>query len=84
MRQSHAPEARCIMDVTLLSDDALLGRYDSLAARDCRLTAALLVCIAEIDSRHLYLRRGYDSMKAFCMATLHLSDDQALKRLQVA
>src|SRR5262245_52760530 len=72
------------MDVTLLSDDALLGKYDSLAARDRRITAALLVYIAEIDERHLYLRRGYDSMRAFCMATLCLTEQGAAKRILVA
>jgi 5-methylcytosine-specific restriction endonuclease McrA len=67
-----------------LPDDDLLESFAAVVAQDRRTTAQLLAHIAEIDARHLYLRAGFESMKAYCMATLHLSEDSAKKRLQVA
>lgn len=70
--------------LTGLSNDDLLQGFTSLIAQDRRTTAQLLAHIAEIDSRHLYLRAGFESMRAYCMHALHLSEDAAAKRLQVA
>jgi hypothetical protein len=53
-------------------------------AEDRRTTASLLADIAEIDAQHHYLRAGFESMRAFCMAELHLTEDAASKRIQVA
>jgi hypothetical protein len=70
--------------LTHLSDDALLRRLSLLVARDRAITAALLAHIAEVDARRLYLPAGYPSMHAYCVDELHLSEDAAYKRIQVA
>jgi len=67
-----------------LDDEALLRGFASLLACDRRTTAQLLAHIAEIDTRHLYLRTDFESMQAYCVRELHLSTDAAAKRLQVA
>ena len=72
------------MDLTQLSDDALLHGFATLVAQDRRTTAALLAHIAEIDARHLYLRAGFESMRAYCMREIHLSEDAAITRITVA
>jgi len=72
------------MDLTHLTDEALLRDFTALVAQDRRNTAALLSHIAEIDARHLYLQAGFESMRAYCVHALHLSEDAAAKRLQVA
>jgi hypothetical protein len=70
--------------LTHLPDDVLLNGFAALATQDRKTTAALLAHIAEIDARHLYLRAGFESMRAYCVHELHLSEDGAAKRLQVA
>ena len=70
--------------LTHLSDVVLLNGFAALAAQDRKTTAALLAHIAEIDARHLYLHAGFESMRAYCMRALHLTEDAAAKRLQVA
>lgn len=67
-----------------MSDAALLSRLASLHARGCGITAELLETIAEVDERRLYVPAGYDSMYAYCVGELHLSEDAAYKRIQAA
>jgi hypothetical protein len=70
--------------LTHLDDDALLRAFAALIAQNCRTSAALIAYIAEIDTRHLYLRAGFESMRAYCMHVLHLTEDASAKRIQVA
>ena len=70
--------------LTHLPDDVLLRSFATLVAHERRNTAALLAHIAEIDARHLYLQAGFESMRAYCVRELHLSEDQAGRRIQVA
>ena len=65
-------------------DDVVLRSFDSALCRQSQMTAYLLVHIAVIDARNLYLRAGFESMKSFCMAKMHLTEDAAYKRIQVA
>jgi len=67
-----------------LSDDALLHGLATLVARDRGTTAELLAHIAEVDARKLYRPAAYPSMFAYCVGELHLSEDAAAKRIQVA
>lgn len=67
-----------------MSDTALLNRLATLNARGCGITAELLATIAEVDERRLYVPAGYDSMYAYCIGELHLSEDAAYKRIQAA
>ena len=47
-------------------------------------TAEHLADIAEVDERRLYVPAGYSSMHAYCVGELHLTEDAAYKRIQVA
>jgi len=56
----------------------------AVAARDRETTAELLAGMAEFDARQLYRPEGYASMYAWCLGTLNLSEDSALRRIQAA
>jgi len=67
-----------------LSDPALLRDLDARLAEHHGSTASLLATLAEVDARKLYLPAGYGSMYAFCVGKLHMSEDEAYKRIQGA
>jgi len=68
-----------LVDSVLLRNLAVV-----LVRRDCANTATLLAYIAEVDQRRLYLPAGYPSMYAYCLGELHLSEDEAYKRIRAA
>lgn len=67
-----------------LADHVLLRDLRSLVARDRTTTAELLAHLAEADERRLYLPAALPSMYLYCVHELHMSEDAALKRIQVA
>jgi hypothetical protein len=67
-----------------LSDAALLHELAARVAQVRVSTATLVALIAEVDARRLYLPAGYSSMHAYCVEKLHLSDDEAYKRIHAA
>src|ERR1043166_8752539 len=67
-----------------LGDRELLATLATLVAQDRSTTAALLAHIAEVGARRLFAPAGYSSMLAYCVEKLHLSEDAASKRIQVA
>src|SRR5256885_2358097 len=67
-----------------LSDVALLRCVSDLLARDRETTAELLLHLAEVDARKLFVPVGYPSMHAFCVGEWHLAEDVAFKRIQAA
>lgn len=67
-----------------LGDGALVCATRELVARDRLTTAELLAHLAEVDARRLYAPAGYDSMSAWCAGELHMSEDEAHKRIRVA
>jgi hypothetical protein len=67
-----------------LSDDELLVRVKSLAARERSATAELVVHLAELETRGLHLAAGYSSMHAYCHGVLGLSDHEAYNRIEAA
>jgi len=70
--------------LTHLVDSVLLRNLSALVQRDRANTATLLAYIAEVDERRLYLPAGYPSMHAYCLGELHLSEDEAYKRIRAA
>jgi hypothetical protein len=70
--------------LTHLSDAVLLRDLADLARRDRVTTAALLAHIAEVETRKLHVPAGYPSMLEYCVGALGMSEDAALKRIQVA
>src|SRR5690349_6962813 len=66
------------------AEDVVLRSLDSALCRQSQMAAYVLMHIAVIDARNLYLRAGFESMKSFCMAKMQLTEDAAYKRIQVA
>src|SRR5262245_12409726 len=70
--------------VRRLSDEALVQELRENIAHDGPHTARQIALIAEVRRRRLYAAAGYPSMYRYCLGELHLSEDAAWKRLQVA
>lgn len=67
-----------------LSDGVLLRALTALVVRDRANMSELLTHIAEVDARKLYLPAAYPSMYMYCVHELHLSEDEAFKRITAA
>src|SRR5262245_45246656 len=67
-----------------LSNEALRRGLSGAVAQERGDTAVVLAHIAEFDDRKLFLPAAYPSMYAYCLGELHLSEDAAAKRIQVA
>lgn len=67
-----------------LSDATLLAETARAAADERRATADLVMLLAEVDSRRLYLGQGYCSLFAWCIDALHLSEPAAYSRITAA
>ena len=67
-----------------LTDDALTLELGRLAAGEREATTALLVHLAEFDTRRLYEPAGYSSTFSYCRAVLRLSEDAACTRIKAA
>jgi hypothetical protein len=68
----------------LLSDRDLLDATMHAVDRERRTTAELLVLLAELDTRKLYLGEGYASLFTYCTQVLHLSEPAAYSRITAA
>jgi hypothetical protein len=66
------------------SDSEITIELTRLAAEERRATAKLVACLEEFDRRRLYLGYGFSSIYAYCKEKLHLSDDAAYRRIEVA
>src|SRR4051812_17055130 len=69
---------------TSASDSNLLREAHRLAHDERQATAALIACLAEVDTRRLYLGEGCGSLFAWCTDVLHLSRDAAYARIEAA
>ena len=67
-----------------LADHVLLQELRTLLARERAATAELLVHLAEVDSRRLYLAAAHPSMHDYCVRVLHMSEHAAFKRIRAA
>ena len=67
-----------------LSNRELLDATRTLARHACDVEADLLVHLAEIDERKLYLELAFLSLFAFCVGELAFSEDAAYSRILVA
>jgi hypothetical protein len=66
-----------------LSDAALLARVLVLASRERQATCELIAHLAELDTRKVLVAEGY-SLFTYCTDRLHLSEDAAYTRVEVA
>ncbi|MCA9520957.1 MAG: hypothetical protein KC609_08285 [Myxococcales bacterium] len=67
-----------------LSDEALMRRTEGLVARCNRLTAALVLHLAEVERRGGHLRQGFGSLFAYCTERLGLSEAASYQRIRAA
>jgi 5-methylcytosine-specific restriction endonuclease McrA len=67
-----------------LTDDALRQRLKDLAAAERRITATLLLHLAEYDRRGLYVADGFAHLWDYCERVLHLGANQIKLRIQAA
>ena len=69
---------------THLSDRELLDAAVRAAANERRATVELLLLLAELDVRRLFLGEGCSSLFTFCTQVLHLSEHAAYHRIEAA
>jgi 5-methylcytosine-specific restriction endonuclease McrA len=70
--------------VSRLGNRALLAALDS-SVEDCRSTTArMLVHLGEVDARQLYRGEACSSMFAYCVERLHMSEEEAYRRIHAA
>jgi 5-methylcytosine-specific restriction endonuclease McrA len=67
-----------------LSDRDLIAEVQRLAGSERAATAAMVACLAEMDTRRLYLGEGCRSLFAYCTQVLHLSEHAAYARIEAA
>ncbi len=67
-----------------LSNEQLLARLPVLCSDERRATAEVIVYLAEVERRKLYLQEACSSLFAFCVERLGYSEQAALKRMRVA
>ena len=73
-----------ITHASTLSNTALIAELSRLAGQERAATVALIVHLAEFDSRRLYAGAGYSSTFRYCTDVLRLSEDAAFNRIEVA
>ena len=67
-----------------LPDEELVATLRGLVSRSNRLTAEMLVHLAEVDARRLFAPAGFSSMFAWCVEVLGFSEGVAYKRIRAA
>jgi len=67
-----------------LTDDELTAAVAALASREREATAALVIHLAELDARGLYLAAGFGSLYHYCREELLLSEQEAYNRIAAA
>jgi hypothetical protein len=72
------------MDVGGMGNEALLSEVERLVKADRTVGAALLVHLGEVETRKLYLARGYSSMFLYCRTALGMSEAEAYLRMRAA
>jgi hypothetical protein len=73
-----------LTSLTRLSDAELVARAKTLVARERDATAHLVAHLAEMDTRDVHLREGYESLYVYCRDVLGLSEGEAYNRIEVA
>jgi hypothetical protein len=73
-----------LTSLTRLSDAELVARVKSLVARERDATAHLVAHLAEMDTRDVHLRQGYESLYVYCRDALGLSEGESYNRIEVA
>ena len=67
-----------------LSPVDAMRKLDAIDLEEKTRIAEGIALIAVIDHRRDYLGAGYSCMRDYCMGRMHMSEDQAFRRIQVA
>ncbi|MBO9665406.1 MAG: HNH endonuclease [Bdellovibrio sp.] len=71
-------------NIAHLSNADLLARFGKLVQTERKITHLVLECIAEIDTRKLYLEKAYPSLYEFMVQEFGYSSSAALRRIESA
>ncbi|MDG0816805.1 HNH endonuclease [Bdellovibrio svalbardensis] len=72
------------MDIKLFSNSELMTRFGKLVQTERKITHLVLECIAEIDTRKIYLERAYPSLYEFLVNEFGYSPSSAVRRIESA
>jgi hypothetical protein len=75
---------RTFLELSQLTNRALLARVDELVRRERRVQAALIANLSELDARRLYLDEGCSSFYVYCMEKLGYSESAAYRRMEAS
>ena len=78
------PNSEADVGVGSLPNSELIGRMPSLVRRERGASADVILHLAEIDRRRLYLEQACSSLYTYCLKRLGYSEDEALRRVRVA
>lgn len=72
------------MNLKVLSNSELMNRFGKLVQTERKITHLVLECIAEIDTRKIYLERAYPSLYEFLVKEFGYSPSAAVRRIESA
>lgn len=72
------------MEPRNMSDSDLVSSVKNLVSKERELTSEILKYLCEIETRRLYLDRGYSSMFSFCTEYLNYDESQAQRRISAS
>jgi hypothetical protein len=67
-----------------LSDGDLLSSLGGAMQASRRSTVAVIAHLIEVEERRLHWMAGYESMFAYCVSRLGMSEDEACRRIDMA
>ena len=70
--------------LSTVADAELIERLGALVREERRVTAAVLLHIAEVEARGLHLGAACSSMFVYCTRVLGMSEDEAFKRIRAS
>ena len=73
-----------LSSAAVLTDTELQEHVQRCTATEREATARLIVALAEVDARRLFLGQGYSSLFTYCTQVLHLSEHAAYLRIEAA
>lgn len=72
------------MNLKSLSNTELMNRFGKLVQTERKITHLVLECIAEIDTRKIYLERAFPSLYEFLIQEFGYSPSAAVRRIESA
>src|SRR3954454_16313335 len=73
-----------LRSLTEISNDSLLEKVKALHSKSCEMTAELILHLAEMERRKLYLVAGFSSLHRYCIEELKCSEAGANRRVRAA